>query len=127
MDPYPRGCPLGATRGVRGPGGGRSQHGAQELRGADALRRRGPRCSQVGKPTAHTQPTILAYPFYQTRLRTPHTKSFIIDEPSLTLPLMTRLLEELKKKQATLNKDKPHAEVIKIVPPASQPPPPKRR
>ena len=53
MDPYPRGGPLGAARGVRGPGGGRSQHGAQELRGTDALRRRRSRCSQVGINNFH--------------------------------------------------------------------------
>ena len=45
MDSPARGRPLGAARGVRVVDGRLREHGHQELRRADALRRRRSRCS----------------------------------------------------------------------------------
>ena len=50
MDAAARGRALGTTGGLRTAGRAPRQHGGQELRWADLLRRRGPRRSQVNKP-----------------------------------------------------------------------------
>jgi len=53
LDSVARGRPLGPARGVPGAGGKLRQHGCQELRGADVLRRGRPRRAQaVGGPQA---------------------------------------------------------------------------